>query len=160
MKVFIENPAGSKTKNVYNEQTLEFQAAYSYARATPYHYGFIMNTASGDGDCLDCFVLSDKPMSSGTIVEVDPIGMVEYIDSGETDNKILGALKSEKVQVNETAQDKITNFLLHVFDNRPERKVKVGRFYGFKEANELVERSEKEFVAMVRRGSPQEGKVE
>lgn len=147
MKVLIENPAGSKNKNVFNEQTLEFQVAYPYARATPYHYGFIVNTASGDGDCFDRFVLSDKPMASGTIVEVDPIGMVEYIDSGETDNKVLCALKSEKVEVKKTTQNKITDFLLHVFDNKPERKVKVGRFYGTKEANELIERSEKEFAA-------------
>src|SRR3989344_2108528 len=119
MKVFIENPAGSLIKNIYDERTLEFRKSVSYARATPYHYGLIVNTVSGDGDNLDCFVLSPGSFPPGTIIEVNPIGMVEYRDSGKTDDKVLCVLKGEKFTMDQEVRDKITDFLIHVFDNKP-----------------------------------------
>lgn len=142
MRVFIENPAGSAMKHIYDERTLAFHRAVPYAKATPYHYGFILDTVSGDGDNLDCFILSTKPVTTGTIVEADPIGMVEYTDTGKEDHKILCTLKGESVEVNSAVQERITNFLLHVFDTMPDRTASVGRFLGAQEALVLIERSQ------------------
>ncbi len=60
----------------------------------PYHYpldyGFIPETRSEDGDHLDVLVLGGDPLFTGCVAEVRPIGMLNMIDSGEPDAKILG----------------------------------------------------------------------
>ena len=55
----------------------------------PGDYGFIPSTLSGDGDALDVLVLVDSPSFSGCLLEVRPIGMLEMLDQGKTDEKIL-----------------------------------------------------------------------
>ena len=68
MKVFIENEAGSNQKNLYNEKTLEYRKTVGVSRKYPYPYGFILETTSGDGDNLDCFILTEKKLKTGSIV--------------------------------------------------------------------------------------------
>ncbi len=62
MKVFIENEAGSDQKNVYNEKTLEYRETFTVSRKYPFPYGFILKTTSGDGDNLDCFVITEQKL--------------------------------------------------------------------------------------------------
>jgi inorganic pyrophosphatase len=44
---------------------------------------------ASDGDPLDCLVLVDAPSFSGCVQEVRPIGMMEMMDQGVPDEKIL-----------------------------------------------------------------------
>ena len=60
MKVFIENESGTDQKNVYNEKTLEYKKTVTVSRKYPFPYGFILDTTSGDGDNLDCFIITEK----------------------------------------------------------------------------------------------------
>ena len=62
IKVFIENEAGSDQKHLYNEKTLVFNKAITVSRKYPHPYGFILNTTSGDGDNLDCFILTEQKL--------------------------------------------------------------------------------------------------
>jgi inorganic pyrophosphatase len=55
----------------------------------PGDYGFIPRTLSGDGDPLDVLVLVDSPSFPGCLIEVRAIGMLEMIDQGKTDEKVL-----------------------------------------------------------------------
>ena len=84
IKVFIENEAGSNQKNIYNEKTLQYKKTVIVSRKYPYPYGFILNTTSGDGDNADCFILTDKKLKIGEIVERRPIAMMEQIESCST----------------------------------------------------------------------------
>ncbi|WP_263411190.1 inorganic diphosphatase [Terriglobus tenax] len=55
----------------------------------PGDYGFIPSTLGDDGDPLDILVLVDTPSFPGCVMDARPIGMLEMIDGGEGDEKIL-----------------------------------------------------------------------
>ena len=55
----------------------------------PGDYGFIPSTLGDDGDALDILVLVDTPSFPGCVMDARPIGMLEMIDGGEGDEKIL-----------------------------------------------------------------------
>src|SRR3989338_3484492 len=116
MKVFIENEAGSDQKNIYNEKTLEYRKTYTVSRKYPYPYGFVLDTTSGDGDNLDCFVLTDKALKQGTVIEVKPIALMEQIEDDEEDHKILAVLPDESMQVTDEIKKILKEFAEHVFD--------------------------------------------
>ena len=141
IKVFIENQADSNQKNIYNEKTLEYKKTVTVSRKYPYAYGFILNTTSGDGDNLDCFVLTDRKLITGETVTVEPIGLMEQLDSGEEDHNILAVLVGETFSVNDQVQDDLTDFIAHVFDHLPDKTVSVGRFLSAEQAIKLIEQS-------------------
>ena len=51
--------------------------------------GFIPSTLGDDGDPLDVLVMVDTPSFPGCVQEVRPIGVLEMIDQGQGDEKIL-----------------------------------------------------------------------
>ena len=55
----------------------------------PGDYGFIPSTLADDGDPLDVLVLVDAPSFPGCVQDVRPIGMLEMVDQGKNDEKIL-----------------------------------------------------------------------
>ena len=138
MKVFIENEAGSDQKNLYNEKTLEFKKTVSVSRRYPYPYGFIPQTTSGDGDNLDCFIITEQKFASGQVVDVEPIGIMEQIEDGKKDHNILARLPGEAVVVDDNIKKKLIEFVSHVFDHRIGKSVKAGNFLGSKEAQEYI----------------------
>ena len=147
IKVFIENEAGSNQKNIYNEKTLQYKKTVIVSRKYPYPYGFILNTTSGDGDNADCFILTDKKLKTGEIVECRPIAMMEQIESCSTkpgteeeDHNVLAVLENESFEVNEILKNKLSEFVSHVFDHLPDKKVKIGSFLDEKKAIEYIEK--------------------
>jgi len=141
MKVFIENEAGSDQKNIFNEKTLEYSRTRTVSALYPFPYGFLLNTTSGDGDNLDCFVLTKKPLKSREIVEVEPIGMFEEIEDGEEDHKILAVLAGESWIIDAEIENLFKDFSAKVFSHIPGKKKVLGRFLGKKEALELIQKS-------------------
>lgn len=141
MQVFIENEAGSNTKNIFNEKTLVYRKSYTVSREYPYPYGFILNTTSGDGDNLDCFVLTEQPLKSATIVDVEPTGMFEQEEDGQQDHKILAVLKGERREVNKSTRALLKDFVEHVFAYKLNKKVIVGKFLGIDDAVALIKNS-------------------
>lgn len=142
MKVFVENPAGTNIKNIYNEQTFEFIKSKPYAAVVPFAYGFIVGTVSGDGDCLDCFVMTDRKLKSGEFVDCESTKLIEYFEDQELDHKIIMRPVGENRELSNNELGEIVEFLLHVFDNVPEKRVRVGRVLGIEEANELIRKSQ------------------
>lgn len=96
----IEIPAGTSTKIEYDLDSKTFVPDQRNGKDRvidflpyPGNYGFIPGTYSdpkkgGDGDALDILVLCPS-LKTGTVVEVIPIGMLNLIDAGEIDTKIL-----------------------------------------------------------------------
>ena len=136
MKVFIENEAGSDQKNIYDEKTLEYKKTYTVSRKYPFAYGFILNTTSGDGDNFDCFIITDKPLKTGQTVECKPVGIMEQFEDKDSkeDHNILANLSGEDIPVIGEIKEKLTEFVLHVFDHKPEKIVKIGNFLNKVEA--------------------------
>ncbi|GAB1539454.1 inorganic diphosphatase [Scytonema sp. NUACC21] len=91
LNVLIEIPGGSKNKYEYDKDLEAFaldRVLYSSVRY-PYDYGFVPNTLADDGDPLDGMVIMDEPTFPGCIIAARPIGMLEMIDGGDRDEKIL-----------------------------------------------------------------------
>ena len=91
VNVLIEIAGGSKNKYEFDKDLNAFAldrvlfASVKY----PYDYGFIPNTLADDGDPLDGMVIMDEPTFPGCIITARPIGMLEMIDGGDRDEKIL-----------------------------------------------------------------------
>ncbi len=134
MKVFVQNEAGSDQKHTHNEKTLEYRGTRRVSRPYPYPYGFILNTTSGDGDNLDCFVITDQELKSGDIVDCGSVGIMEVFHNGKEDHKILAVLNREKAQIDRAVKQELRDFVNHVFDHMKEEVIVVGKFLGRKEA--------------------------
>ena len=140
MKVFIENEAGSNLKNIFDEKTLEYKKSVTVSRKYPFPYGFIENTTSGDGDNLDCFIITRRALKSGQTVEVDPAGVLEQIEQGRRDDKILAKFSDEDIEMTEKEKNALRNFLEHVFDHLT-KHIKVGEFRSKEAAEELIRKN-------------------
>ncbi len=91
VNVLIEIPAGSKNKYEFDKELKAFaldRVLYSSVQY-PYDYGFIPNTLADDGDPLDGMVIIDQPTFPGCVIPARPIGMLEMVDGGDRDEKIL-----------------------------------------------------------------------
>jgi inorganic pyrophosphatase len=89
--VVIDIPKGSKHKYEFDKALHTFvldRVLYSSVQY-PLNYGFIPNTLADDGDPLDAMVLMDSPVFPGCVIKALPIGMLEMLDSGDHDEKIL-----------------------------------------------------------------------
>ena len=141
MKVLIENEAGSLIKYRYDECTFKLMATRRVQRAYPFPYGFIVGTRSGDGMCLDCFLLTQKALSSGEMIEAEPIGMFEQVEDGKEDHNILAVQAGDEFEVDLAVQDALRDFVMNVFGDVPGKSMTVGRFLGKDAALALIARS-------------------
>ncbi len=91
VNVLIEIPGGSKNKYEFDKDLNAFaldRVLYASVQY-PYDYGFIPNTLADDGDPLDGMVIMDQPTFPGCVITARPIGMLEMIDGGDRDEKLL-----------------------------------------------------------------------
>ncbi|QIZ72865.1 inorganic diphosphatase [Oxynema aestuarii] len=91
VNVLIEIPGGSKNKYEFDKDLQAFaldRVLYSSVQY-PLDYGFIPNTLADDGDPLDGLVIMDQPTFPGCVIAARPIGMLEMIDGGDRDEKLL-----------------------------------------------------------------------
>jgi inorganic pyrophosphatase len=128
VKVFIQNEAGSFVKHSHDEKTLELKGEERVSRAYPFPYGFILTTTAEDGDNVDCFVLTNKALRTGQLVECEAIGLMEQIEDNEIDHNILAVLSSEDMRLNSEVKQTITEFVRHVFDHIPGKNIRTGEF--------------------------------
>jgi len=89
--VLIEIPENSYNKYEYDEEFDEIKLDFVFWGDCkfPHNYGFVLGTHAPDGDYLDAIVLNPSPLVIGTIVACRPIGLIEIIDRGEVDNKLI-----------------------------------------------------------------------
>lgn len=89
--VVVEIQKGGQVKYEYDEQWHEIKVSCIFKNgfSFPFDYGYVPETRGGDGDHLDVFILGSQSIQMGVIVECRPIGMIEIIDRGEKDDKIL-----------------------------------------------------------------------
>jgi len=127
MRVFIENEAGSRRKNIYDERTLAHLRSVEVSAAYPFPYGFVLGTVSGDRDAVDCFVLTETVLPSGTTVECEPVGLIEQIEDGEIDHKVLAVPRGSDAKLDAAAVAAIKTFIAGVFAHVPGKRMDIGR---------------------------------
>jgi len=107
MPNYLELPVGENSPELVNaviEIPLDGINKYEYDKTlhvfrldrnlfSPVHYpgdyGFIPSTLAEDGDPLDVLVMVDSPSFTGCVLQVRPIGVLDMIDQGQPDQKIL-----------------------------------------------------------------------
>lgn len=87
----IEIPKGCKNKYELDKETgfLRLDRVLYTSTRYPANYGLIPLTYAGDNDPLDVLVLSQEEIAPLTLVECQPIGMINMIDEDECDEKII-----------------------------------------------------------------------
>ena len=112
---FIEIQKGGKVKYELDKETglIIFDRLLSTSMVYPANYGFIPRTLGGDGDPLDVLVITTEPLNSGVLVEAKPIGIINMIDDGEADEKIIAIATSDPFLKNVESLDDLPK---HTFD--------------------------------------------
>jgi Inorganic pyrophosphatase len=78
MRAFIECEAGSDLKRRYDEASFGLKETMRLRAAYPFAYGFLVGVAGGDGGCLDCFLLSDRPARYGEALDCESVDIWRY----------------------------------------------------------------------------------
>ncbi len=92
INTIIEINKGSNNKYEIDKKTglIALDRALHTAQSYPFDYGFVPQTLWDDGDALDVVVLTTYPLAPGILVRVRPVAMLNMIDSGEDDAKVIG----------------------------------------------------------------------
>lgn len=138
MRVLIENEAGSRRKNTYDEGTLRLLGTAEVSAAYPFAYGFVVGTRAGDGDAADCFVIAARKLSSGEQVECEPLALLEQVEDGEIDHKLIAVPTGETATIDDALVAAIRDFAAHVFSHVPGKRMEIGRLLGRKEAEAFL----------------------
>ncbi len=114
----------------------------------PANYGFVPQTLSEDGDPCDVLAISQTPVVPGAVVRCRPIGALLMEDENGPDEKILGVPVEtlnpyySKVRSHEdlppVLHQQIIHFFRHYKDLEEGKWVKVNRWAGPEEAEELI----------------------
>ncbi len=136
LNVIIETPKGSRNKLDYDPDLGVFELAGVLPEGSvfPYDFGFVPSTLAEDGDPLDVLVLLDQPVSTGCLVAVRLIGVLEAEqaerDGKTTRNDRLLAVATQAhthsdVKTLEDLRPKMVDEIEHFFRSYNETKGKV-----------------------------------
>lgn len=98
INVIIEIPKNSPNKYEIDKTTglIALDRANYSQHPYPFDYGFVPQTLWDDGDALDVIVLTTFPLAVGILVRVRPVAVMEMIDNGESDYKIIAVPVDDK----------------------------------------------------------------
>jgi inorganic pyrophosphatase len=146
--VVVEIPQKSRVKYEYDEEWDEIKLEWIFTGGFcfPFDYGYVPQTRGGDGDHLDAFVLGSESAALGTVVPCRAIGMIELIDRGERDNKILAIPIADPLCQNyEGLKDLPFNYetvFTEFFRELGVQKKKTMKIVGFREASIAIQELE------------------
>lgn len=111
----IEIPAGCKNKYELDKQTgtLILDRILYTSTHYPQNYGFIPHTYAGDYDPLDVLVICSEPIVPLALVQCYPIGIVNMVDTGLPDEKIIAVCAHDPIYGN---YREIKELPEHIFD--------------------------------------------
>lgn len=131
--------------------------------AYPFTYGAIPQTWDLDGDPLDVEIIGvTEWLVPGSVVEARVIGVMKFNDGGETDDKIIAVLSSDKrmdhitdyAQLGEHFVKETTYYWEHYKDLKKPGTCKVEGFFGADEAmkiiDECADRYQKDYAPKVK----------
>src|SRR6187551_1150692 len=91
VNALIEIPQGSRSKYEVDKESglLKLDRVIYSSFHYPINYGFIPQTYGDDKDPLDILVLTSLPVQPLTLMEAKVIGVMQMIDSGDADDKLI-----------------------------------------------------------------------
>lgn len=110
---YVEISKGMKNKYELDKETglLRLDRILYTSTHYPQNYGFIPRTLSEDHDPLDVLLIMSEPILPMTLVRSRPIGMVEMIDQGLRDVKILAVCPDDPFYKDYTDIDQLPKHL-------------------------------------------------
>lgn len=149
MNVVIEINRGSKNKYEIDKETglLALDRVGHTAQDFPFDYGFVPQTLWDDGDALDVILLTTYPLVPGILVRARPVALMNMIDSGEGDDKVIAVPVDDPrwknvndlADINPHTIKEIQHFY-STYKNLQNKVVEVTGFAGKKEAKEAFEK--------------------
>ena len=146
-KAIIEIPKGSKAKYELDKKRglIRLDRILYTSTHYPHNYGFIPLTFCDDGDPLDVLVLCSEPLIPLTVVDCRPIGVIEMLDGGKRDSKIIAvAVDDPFYNTYKNANDlpnHIGDEIKHFFDvykNLENKTVTTGEVEGVDAAKKVI----------------------
>lgn len=158
MNVIVEIPKGSSNKYEIDKATglIALDRANYSAAPYPCEYGFVPQTLWDDGDALDVLILATFPVLPGILVRSRPVGIMEMIDEGENDYKVIAVPVDDKrwddVQDIGDINAHTLKELQHFFETYKELKGKgngvvINGFKGKEEAQKAFTKGYEAYVA-------------
>jgi len=149
MNTIIEISKGSKNKYEIDKETglISLDRVAHTAQDFPFDYGFIPQTLWKDDDPIDVVVLTTYPLVPGILVRVRPVALMNMIDSGDSDDKIIAVPIDDPrwegvkdlADINPHTIKEIEHFY-STYKKLEDKEVKVTGFKGKKEAEETFEK--------------------
>ncbi len=154
LNVLIEIPGGSKNKYEFDKDmgAMALDRVLYASVQYPYDYGFIPNTLAGDGDPLDGMVIMDQPTFPGCVITVRPLGMLEMIDSGDPDEKLLCVPVKDPRYANVNSLEDVARHRLDeiaeffaTYKRLEKKETIIQGWKGMEETNKIIEQSLKAY---------------
>lgn len=97
VNAIIEIPQGSRCKYEIDKESglLKLDRILYSSFYYPVNYGFIPQTYGGDKDPLDILVITSLPVQALTLMEAKVIGVMQMVDSGDADDKIIAVAAND-----------------------------------------------------------------
>jgi inorganic pyrophosphatase len=91
INVIVEINKGSKNKYEIDKKTglIALDRVAETSQDFPFDYGFVPQSLWHDNDPLDVILLTTYPLVPGLLVRVRPVGVMNMIDDGDADDKII-----------------------------------------------------------------------
>jgi inorganic pyrophosphatase len=150
MNVIVEIPKFSKNKYEIDKETgiIALDRVMHSSQDYPFDYGFVPQTLCGDGDALDVVLFTTYPLMPGILVKARPVAIMEMIDGGEEDNKVV-AVPADDPRMSDIQDigdlySHFTKEMTHFFETYKKiqnKEVKIGNWHGAKEAKEAFDAS-------------------
>ncbi|OHA88209.1 MAG: inorganic pyrophosphatase [Candidatus Zambryskibacteria bacterium RIFCSPHIGHO2_01_FULL_43_27] len=145
INVIVEIAKGSKNKYEIDKKTglIALDRVAHTAQDFPFDYGFVPQTLWHDNDPVDVVILSTHAFSPGVLVRVRPVAIMNMIDSGEKDDKIISVPTEDPrwkevkdlEDINKHTLKEIEHFY-STYKKLQDKEVSVTGFKGAKEAKE------------------------
>jgi len=92
INVIIEIQKGSVNKYELDKETGKLfldRVNGTSSLGYPADYGYVPDTLCEDGDPLDAMIIIDESVPQGVVVPARPIGVLNMVDDGEGDEKLI-----------------------------------------------------------------------
>lgn len=141
IQMLVQVAAGSCDRKMYDERTLEYLETRPGSLPYPYSYGFVIGTSAEDGGCVDCYLITRDKVTSGSIVECEPVGLLLQDEGGEIDHKVLATIPGQNVVIGPELLQEFQEFIYASFATYPDIKLRVGPILSREAALDHLQRS-------------------
>lgn len=154
----IEIPKNSQCKYELDKETgmLRLDRVLYTSTHYPANYGFIPRTYADDKDPLDVLVLCSPEIYPMTLVRVRPIGVMQMIDSGAIDDKIIAVPVAEPTATDYHSVDDLPSHMfdeiMHffkVYKQLENKETAVKSLFGREKALEIIEQAIEDYKKLI-----------